>query len=304
MAAPTGSLERSRSSGPVIPVRRVDLELDPETLPLDYYGNDAHLTLMWNALSVLFPEGERFFVDSVRRFRDRINDPELAASIVAFVGQEAMHSKEHAVLTKVLEKQGVAAAMAADRRVARILKLVRRVVPPKGQLAATCALEHFTALLAEQLLRNERYQEMLDEKARGLWCWHALEELEHKTVAFDVYKAVGGSYVRRVAVMVMTTVIFFAVTAGVYVAMLRERGRLTDLRGLARYLSHFWGRRGFFSSLAPAYFAYYKPGFHPNDRDTRELVAERSERLFGEQGVMREQLKNVRRPNDSAPRAA
>jgi uncharacterized protein len=302
MDVQTGS--RHRSPRPGIPVRRLELRLDPETLPPDYYGNDAHLTILWNALSVLFPEGERFFVHSVRRFRDRIEDPELSAEIAAFIAQEAMHSKEHAALTKVLHEQGLTVAPKADRLVAMILRIARAALSPESQLSATCALEHFTALLAEQLLKNDGYRTMLDERASGLWCWHALEELEHKTVAFDVYRAVDGSYARRAGVMMLATVIFFAVAGGIYLAMLSERGRLADLRGLARHVKHFWWRGGFFSSLIPAYFDYYRPGFHPADRDTRELVATWSERLFGERGAMRAQIKKINGDPAPAPEAA
>ena len=97
--------------------------LDPATLPPDYYGNDAHLTTMWNALSVLFPEGERFFVDSVRRFRGRIEDPALLAEITAFIGQEAMHSKEHAALSQVGDICSAADCASAMRGVDAVIHL-------------------------------------------------------------------------------------------------------------------------------------------------------------------------------------
>lgn len=277
-----------------IPVRRLDLGLDVASVPRDYYGDDVHLTTMLNALSVLFPEGERFFVDSVRHFKGAIDDPRLQAEIMAFVGQEAMHSREHALLTDILEAQGLTTARVVDERLRDLLGFVRRALSPKNQLAATCALEHFTALLAERLLEDQRTRELFHESIRGLWCWHALEESEHKSVAFDVYEEVSGSYLRRVSIMVLTTVVFVAVTAVVYAAMLQERKSLFSVRGLARYVNHFWLRDGFFSSLIPAYLEYFKPGFHPTQRNTEALVASWSERLFGPGGALHAQLKQVR----------
>jgi predicted metal-dependent hydrolase len=270
--------------------RRIDFSFDPDAVPRDWYREDPHLTTFWNALSLFFPEGERFFVESVRRFRDRIDDPEQRAAIEAFMGQEAMHGRGHRSFNDLVRSRSPRVVEQTDRDVRRLLNLARRTLSTRGRLAVTCALEHFTAILAEQLLAREDHGAASHASVRPLWIWHALEESEHKAVAFDVYRAVGGGYARRVAVMLLTTVLFVAETAITHTRLLRAEGRLADVRGWLRALDYFWLRPGLFRRLLPAYLDYFRPGFHPDDRDTSSLLDTWRERLFGESGELRDQL--------------
>jgi hypothetical protein len=270
--------------------RRVDFDFDPDVVPRDWYLGDAHLTTFWNALSLLFPEGERFFVESVRRFRDRIEDPALRADIDGFIGQEAMHGRAHRAFNEMLRQRDLAVSAEAEEQLRRILKRARRRLPPKGQLAVTCALEHFTAILAEQLLQRDDHRHAGHPSIQPLWTWHALEESEHKAVAYDVYQAVGGTYSLRVAIMLVTTAIFFAEVANVHVRFLRAEGQLGNLRGWLGSIGYLWVRPGLLRRLVPAYFDYFRPGFHPDDRDTASMLAEWRERLFGDAGELRDRL--------------
>jgi predicted metal-dependent hydrolase len=228
-----------------------------------------------NALSLLFPEGEKFFVESVKQHRELVDSPTLRRDIAGFIGQEAMHGKEHRAFNELMVSHGYPAAPAIDARVRRFLKRVRSVLSPKSQLAATCAVEHFTAILAEQLLAedDEAMREEIHPSVRVLWLWHALEETEHKAVAFDVYIAAGGDYTRRVLAMMATTAVFFAAHGLAHARLMAQRGILwrpwTWLHGIGR----MWISPGYFTRLVPAYFTYYRPRFHPNDRDTRALLA-------------------------------
>jgi predicted metal-dependent hydrolase len=201
-----------------------------------------------------------------------------------------MHGREHRAFNELLEAQGLRSAPRRERGLKRLLGVVRKVVPARGQLAATCALEHFTAILAEMLLRDGSMRDDLHPSVRPLWLWHALEESEHKSVAFDVYRATGGGYLVRASIMVVTTMIFFAELAWVHASFARERGLLWrpwTWRGLPR----MWLRKGQVLRTLGAYFAYFKPGFHPAQRDTDALLADWRERLFGERGEMAGQLR-------------
>ena len=182
-----------------------------------------------------------------------------------------------------------------DARLRRLLDRVRRTLPPESELAATCALEHFTALLAEALLRDPRLQDELHPGVRTLWLWHALEESEHKAVAFDVYQAAGGGYPRRAAIMLLTTIIFFAVTATVHARLLKANGTLWRPWRWARAATRMWIRPGYLTRLAPGYLDYFRPRFHPDDRDTRALLAEWRERLFGADGALIDRVKPASR---------
>ncbi len=267
-----------------IPRRDVDLSFDPTTVPRDWCGGDPYRTTYLGALSLLFPEGETFFVQSVKQHRHLVTDPELAREVEGFIGQEAMHGKEHRAFNELLLAHGHAEAPRIEARLKKFLKLVKRVLPPKSQLAVTCALEHFTAMLAEQLLRRPDMRDQLDPQVRALWIWHALEEVEHKAVAFDVYRAAGGGYFRRVAIMILTTIVFFIVHPIVHVRLMARRRILhkpwTWLRGLSQPM---------FLPLIPSYLSYFRPSFHPGDRDCNELLDQWRTQLFGPAGSLTSQ---------------
>lgn len=265
--------------------RDVSFELDPNTVPRDWVGNDAFQTTFLSALSLLFPEGERFFVDSVKQALPKLEGP-LAADVAAFIGQEAMHGREHKVLNGLIEAHGHASAPAVDAWLRRFLKRVRRILSPQSQLAVTCALEHFTAMLAESLLADARMRSDVDGSVRALWLWHALEEAEHKSVAFDVYTATGGGTVRRLALMLLTTAVFFAVQGAVHARLLHERGLLFRPWRWGRGVVRMWIYPGFLTRLVPAYLSYFRPGFHPSDRDTDALLAKWRTLLFGPAGSL------------------
>lgn len=270
----------------LIPRRDVELGLTSSRVPRDWCSKDPFDTTFLNALSLLFPEGERFFVDSVKQHKDRVTDPDLSRAIVGFVGQEAMHGKEHRAFNDMLIEHGHTEAPIVDAKLRRFLKLVRKTLSPASQLAATCALEHFTAMLAEALLKDERMRNEMDPSIRPLWLWHALEESEHKAVTYDVYVATNGGYSRRVLIMLLTTVVFFAAQALVHARMMATRKILWKPWRWARGVTRLWIYPGFFTRLFPAYLAYFRPGFHPDDRDTRALLDDWRTQLFGEGGTL------------------
>jgi predicted metal-dependent hydrolase len=293
MVAALAALDTHAALNADIPRRQVDFELDPAVVPQDWYAGDPYVTSMLDALSTLFPEGERFFVDTVKALRHHVHDPELDAAVDGFIGQEAMHGREHRAFNELLLAQGARSTTKIEGQLKRLLRFVRRTLPRRQQLAATCALEHFTAMMAEALLRKEGMREGMHPSMRGLWVWHALEESEHKAVAYDVYNAAGGGYVRRTGIMVITTIIFFAFTLWAQAHFLAERKLLWKPWRLARGFGQLWIWPGWFTRLAPAYFQYFKPGFHPDDRDNAELLARWREQLFGARGELRAYLKGV-----------
>jgi uncharacterized protein len=275
------------------PRRDLDLNLDPAAVPRYWYGGDPFLTLFWEGLSLLFPRGERFFVDSVRAHRDRVADPALAVEVAGFIGQEAMHGREHRAFNELLRDRGGAmnaAIRTIDSQLAAILGGAQRTLSPASQLAVTCALEHFTAIMAEQLLDLDRHAGAIDPSVRPLWLWHALEESEHRAVAFDVYRASGGGYLRRAAIMLVTTAIFIAEATNVHLRLLRADRSLWRPRSWLRGLAFFWGRPGLFRRMIPAYLGYFRPRFHPHDRDVAALIAATRARLFGPDGELRDRV--------------
>lgn len=252
------------------PVRRMDFSFS-ET-PKYWWDGQPFMTQFMNNLSSLFPYGEKFFVDSVRAVRDRLEDPQLKKDVSAFIGQEAMHSKEHAAYNEYAEEHGVDLEC-LELRIKVLLENVSKVTTRKHQLAITCALEHFTATMAAQLLKREDLTiQMQSPKMYKLWMWHAIEENEHKNVAYDVYQKVYGSYFTRVLVMMLTTLMFFGVIGWFQLDLLRKDGQLFNWRSWKHGLGTLFGlRKGFFTRLLLPYLDYYRPGFHPSDHDTAKL---------------------------------
>ncbi|MGP0173537.1 metal-dependent hydrolase [Pseudomonas sp. NCHU5208] len=260
------------------PVRRMDFSFT--ATPKYWFYNDPFMSQFMNNLSSLFPYGEKFFVDSVRAVRDEITDPQLKKDISAFIGQEAMHSKEHAAYNDYANEHGIDLER-LELRIKVLLEWTTRFSTKKHRLAATCALEHFTATMAEQLLKREDLTtQMNDPKLYQLWMWHAIEENEHKAVCYDVYQSLYGGYFTRVFVMMTTTVMFAGVIGWFQLHLLRKDGQLFNWRSWALGLKKLFGpREGFFTKMIGPYLDYYRPGFHPKDHDTTELENRWRERL-------------------------
>ncbi|UVE19326.1 metal-dependent hydrolase [Pseudomonas sp. LS44] len=260
------------------PVRRMDFSF-AETKKY-WWSDEPFMTQFMNNLSSLFPHGEMFFVNSVRAVRDRITDPQLKKDISAFIGQEAMHSKEHATYNEYAAAHGIDLEK-LDLRIKVLLEWVTKVTTKKQRLAATCALEHFTATMAEQLLKREDLTTQIDDpKMYQLWMWHAIEENEHKAVCYDAYQAIGGGYFTRTISMMITTVIFLSVLGWFQLHLLRKDGQLFNGRAWKRGLTTLFSpRNGFFTKLIGPYLDYYRPGFHPFDHETKALEQTWRQRL-------------------------
>lgn len=263
-----------------ITVRHVDFRRADQPAPAKYFvaGDPIHSHLL--ALgSAVFPEGEDFFVRSVRAQRDKVTDPELARQVKAFIGQEALHGREHRNLNTDLAALGYPIRR-LDRRTRVGFKLVERFASPKVRLAITAALEHYTATLAEVLMANVDTLDFRDERIRDVFLWHAVEETEHKTVAFDLYRAVFGDDRTRVRVMrIMTAQFLLGAPISVLVNLLADpdaRHPSMLVSGLRRLRhSPFLA-----NSIGARLRAYNHPDFHPDRHDIDELLARTRSRLF------------------------
>ena len=241
-----------------------------DKIPKYWLYENVLFTHTLNALSILFPKGEQFFVDSVRSHQKQITDKKLKSEIRGFIGQEAMHSLEHVAMNNYVKSLGFPVdSMEKDLEV--VLNIVKKF-PKRHQLAITCALEHITAMMADMLLERDDVRVNMHESIRPLWVWHAIEETEHKSVAFDVYQECGGNYVERSAYLIMSTI-----ALGIMASWFTGRILIKDRKNLSIKdtlfgLNKMWGIKGTFSSLIPTWFEYFKPGFHPWDDDNSDLI--------------------------------
>src|SRR5437763_13901499 len=160
-----------------VPTRRISFEESLQELPKHFAADgDLILSHLAASLSSVFPDGEDFFVRSVRNFRDQITDPELKRQVAGFIGQEAVHGREHRAFNDRLDQLGYP-TKTFERFTKKGLAIRERLLSPKSNLAATAALEHFTATLAELVLTNPDVRAMFGhDEVRNLFMWHALAE--------------------------------------------------------------------------------------------------------------------------------
>jgi uncharacterized protein len=244
--------------------------------PRFWLGGDPIATAFFNALSASFPQGERFFMDSVRPYRESA-DAKLAGQIAAFTAQEAVHSREHLVFNARIAQGGFDFS-----RIELYLKKrfdFGRKLPRLNQLCATIALEHFTAILAHAILSDGRDLAGASAEIRRMWQWHAIEEIEHKAVAFDTFLMATRRFsplrrwwIRCVS-MVLSTMMFLRFLWFGTREFFRHYG-IDDLRSRRALLHYLWIEPGLMRRAAPGYFAYYKPSFHPWHVDDRALIAD------------------------------
>lgn len=246
-----------------------------EQTPRWWHGGDPYRTALYNCLSATFPKGEAFFVESVRQFRDTADD-RLAAEIRAFTTQEVIHSREHTAFNNRAAEAGYDLAE-LDRRVEERLALTRSRAPIVP-LAATMALEHFTAMLAHELLKEPRHLAGADQASADLWRWHAVEEIEHKGVAYDTWLEATRDWSRakrwkvKALVMLYVTRNFVVDRTAGALELLRQDG-ITGLRAWLPLLWVMWGRPGVFRKVFGAWLQFFLPGFHPWNEDDRALIA-------------------------------
>jgi predicted metal-dependent hydrolase len=259
-------------------VRRPTLDLSAD-VPRWWYGGDAFATHYLDALSSVFPDGEAFFVRSVLRYRASIDDPALQRAVQGFAGQEAQHSHHHDRHLALLDAHGYGALGRMNRLMDRAMRFQNRWLP-RVSLAGTASAEHLTALLARRILeRSAEFTHPMDPRMAELWRWHALEEAEHKSVAYDVLMRVAPSHGLRVVMLVATTLGLFAETLARTAYMLWKDGVLLERdtwRSARRFL---FARGGLLRGHGPAYLAWFRRDFHPDQNDDRALIDAWRERL-------------------------
>ncbi|QIO07812.1 metal-dependent hydrolase [Acinetobacter lanii] len=268
-------LNRPKALG--IKVRR--LSYNPKKIKRHFFANSPVMSHLLTALSSTFPIGEQFFVHSVRNVRDKVTDERLQAQIAAFIGQEAMHSKAHAEFNDAWRRDDYQLDN-FQAWLARRDEFIR-TVHPKLQLAITCAFEHFTALLGGYILRHPEILSTLDEDATKLWVWHAIEEIEHRAVAFDVYQAVyKDDKVRRSVMRSVTT--GFASLTFYSASRLFMQDYKKSIPKVSGNLYGFYLVGKMLIELIPEYLSYYKKHFHPSEIDYSDIVAHWKEKLANE----------------------
>lgn len=253
-------------------VRHLDVDIS-QGFPIYWNNHDAYRSQLLNALSFMFPVGEQFFIDSVRHFAKEVAAQgltELSQDIKHFAGQEATHRHLHQQYNDFLVSKGYTPWV--EHALERVIRYTA-FFDPLTKLSITVAYEHFTAILGDGLLRHQSWSEGMDPTMRTIWLWHAAEESEHKAVAIDTYRAMGGGYLRRVALYLLISLEFLVYAFVQSTMMLLKDGQFFKRKTWGSALRFWFGREGILWHTLPHWWAFLKPSFHPWQHDNRALVA-------------------------------
>jgi len=247
-----------------------DIRFDSESAKQGHWlDGDPVATAVFNALSLTFPDGERLFMDAVRAYRDQLSG-KLVDDVKGFIAQEAIHSREHHVLNQLIDRDRYPVAEIEAKIRERVA--FSRSRGPMAMLISTIALEHFTAMMAEMHIahRDDLFVKT-DPAIERLWRWHALEETEHKAVAYDVFMAVTKDWSpfqrwRRRCMSMAFITFMFTKNVTENAARLLEADGYTPEAALKAVKAFVWKKPGLFKRGWRTYFAWYRPGFHPWDQ--------------------------------------
>jgi predicted metal-dependent hydrolase len=240
-----------------------------------WLAGDPVGTAVFNTMSLMFPDGERLFIDAIRQHRDGITG-KLAEDVRGFIAQESIHAREHHGLNQLVQ--------ADAQTVSEILAVMRedaartREAGPMAMMLATISLEHFTAMMAEIFIANQDQFARTTPEIERMWRWHALEEMEHKGVAFDVYMHASQDwtpfqrYTRRIIAM---TIIARQFTASIirHATTLLESEGYSHAAALKAVRAYVWRKPGLFRRGWRTFLGWYRPGFHPWDQKAPAATA-------------------------------
>lgn len=270
-----------------IPIRHLNLNFNAKELNDTFYLHSEFATAYFQALSIFLTFGEDLVIETARYHRDFLTDPILKQRVTVLIGQEAIHSKVHNEWNETLKEH--------DFPVTLYRFLAKNVFdygflkfPQPLKLSLMAGIEHFTAVLAEFMMKNEHIFDLIsdDDKTKALWQWHMLEESEHKDIAYDVYQTLSANYALRMTgfAMAIVTIVFLVSLGGAMIPFLRKPSnviRPAFWKDAARGVKLLFGlKEGVYGSTIGHIFDYVRPDFHPNDHDTSAYLTYYKEKLL------------------------
>lgn len=243
-----------------------------QNLPKYYFDNSPFKTHLFNSFSLLFKEGERFFIETVKMHKDSVTDEQQLADIDSFIKQESWHSYTHQQYNNWLTSQGSPAEYIEENVVLRGFGKIKKRIGPKGWLTTTTSYEHITAIAAEYVLTHPEVMEKMHPHFRKLWEMHSIEEIEHKSVAFDTLTAIGGNPRRQLNCFVMGIVFIFAIfkITAILLKADKQLWKWRTFKDAASLLFNF--RNGIVTKLFVPWTKSLKKDFHPNNHNTTTLL--------------------------------
>lgn len=271
-------------SSSIVPREKLEFGLEDADIPLYWFGGDPFKTRFFDAMSTMFPEGERYFITNVRAWRDQIEDPQLLEDVRCFIRQEAQHGMVHTLYNQRLQTQGINVEKMEGMLRYWFFTLAPRLSPPVQRLTDTVVVEHLTAIMAHCMFTKREVMADADPRVRAMFAWHSVEEVEHKSVAFDVLtKVAKGGYGRRIFTLLNITYGFnlYALIVTWYMLGVDGMGVFRRLAQMARGVWWLFKPGGFYWPALGHYRQFFRRDFHPcqsGEMDTHRRWVEAYER--------------------------
>ena len=259
-------------------VRKIDYNYFPPIKKNKYWSeNDPVMTHFFNAFQATFPEGEKLFIQAALDgagilYKKGKMDKRFRLDLKNFIQQEALHSQQHIKWTNALIQSGYKGLEYYNDQLRHFRIFAQKNIPTLLRLSMTAAAEHYTASLAYLFTHiNPNILIHFPKEFKGLLLYHAMEEIEHKSVCFDLYQNVSGSYIIRMFGFLFVTI---DLIYNVYVRIryfLKKDGNFGLLIRL-KLLKFIFGKNGIVKGLLFRLKEFLKPSFHPWKTDERELI--------------------------------
>lgn len=258
------------SSPATIQVRRLRFNLSKE-MPNYWNENCPVKTHILNSIAILAPAFERLAISSVIPYKDKVDDPALAKAVKEFIGQESAHGSEFIRYNQFLKLQGYDTKRLEKANLKRFKSLAKRL-SPKMHLSLTLAAEHLTAIISDLILRDPQWMANAHPAFQALWRWHALEEIEHKAVVFDLYKSIRGDYFSRITGMWLISMMLGGLLCRNFFHLIFKDKLLLSLSFWQKCLNILFAKPGFIRQLLLPYLQYYLPFFHPWQQKNNDIL--------------------------------
>lgn len=251
------------------PVRDLRFKF-PKDLKRYWYQGCPARTYIFNAISIIVPAFEGLAISSIKPFEYNLKNSQLKKIVGDFISQESSHGSAFIQLNHVLKKQGYPVKK-LQKLSLNFFKKFSSKLSSKTHLALTVATEHLTAVFSEITL-NDRLFNNSEPVCKKLFLWHAVEEIEHKSVAIDVYNNISGGYLRRCGAMIFVSMIFFGLVAFNFFELIRHDKKLFNIKLYIKTISFLFFKERFFLKMCFGVFRFFKPKFHPWDKDDSSLI--------------------------------
>lgn len=246
-----------------MPAERFEFD---SAIPKHWANSNPVITTFFNAVSSVIPEGEKFFIHSLRYYENSITDPKLRDEMKLFIHQEVSHSRQHHAMNDWLSTTGYP-SLNIDAVLRKNLALLKSHSSPDTQLAGTVAMEHVSTILSATLLHNPALSEHFHPEISRFFHWHSKEELEHKSVAYDVYQTTNPNYWHRISKLLFVSLFLLPTVAYIQLRFLLSEKQLFNVAAWSKAHWYFWVYPGYFRKMVPGYFRFYKNNYHPNHQD-------------------------------------